>query len=92
MRSHFLNKAPAKIPYKTIFCINLQFLIGTVLIVVGCLLLTGYVSHVGTSRGIAVLIVGILVFVPGFYYLVVICRACRGCQDYSYSDLPYCED
>lgn len=84
MKSHFLYESPAKTPYKTIFCTALQFSIGTVLIVGGCLLLTGYVSHVGTSRAIAVLIVGILVFVPGFYHLVLICRGCRGCQHYSY--------
>ncbi|XP_051031581.1 transmembrane protein 230-like [Phodopus roborovskii] len=92
MRSHFLNKSPAKIPHKTIICATLQFLIGTTLIVTGCLLLTGYMKHVGTSRAIAVLIVGILVFVPGCYHLVIIYRTCRGCQDYSYSDLPDCED
>ncbi|CAO2628052.1 hypothetical protein LEMLEM_LOCUS19794 [Lemmus lemmus] len=54
----------------------------------GCLLLTGYISHVGISRAIAILIVGILVFVTGCYHLIIICRFCRRCQSYSYSDLP----
>ncbi|EGW08338.1 UPF0414 transmembrane protein C20orf30-like [Cricetulus griseus] len=92
MSSYFLNQSPAKIPLKTIICTTLQFLIGTTLILAGCLLLTGYISHVGISRAIAVLIVGILVFVPGCYHLVIIYRTCRGCQTYSYSDLPDCED
>ncbi|KAH0517694.1 Transmembrane protein 230 [Microtus ochrogaster] len=88
MISLFLNNNPAKIPYKTIICASLLFLIGTTLIVTGCLLLTGCISHMGTSRAIAILIVGFLVFVPGCYYLIVICRSCRRCQSCSYSDLP----
>ncbi|KAK7835290.1 hypothetical protein U0070_017826 [Myodes glareolus] len=88
MRALFLNNNPAKIHYKTIICATLQFLIGTTLIVTGCLLLTGYISHMGTSRIIAILIVGFLVFVPGCYHLIIICRFCRCCQSYSYSDLP----
>lgn len=92
MSSHILNESPVKIPYKTIIYTTLQFLIGTTLIVIGCLLLTGYTGHVGTSRAIVVLIVGILVFVPGCYHLIIVYRACRGCQKYSYSDLPDCED
>ncbi|CAO2628054.1 Transmembrane protein 230 [Lemmus lemmus] len=88
MRSLFLNNSPAKIPYKTIICATLQFLIGTTLIVMGCLLLMGYISHVGTSRAIVILIAGTLVFVPGCYHLIIICRSCRHCQSYSYTDLP----
>lgn len=60
MRSHFLNKSPAKIPHKTIICTTLQALIGTTLILTSCLLLAGYIRHVGASRAIVVLIVGIL--------------------------------
>jgi hypothetical protein len=79
MRFHFLNKSPANISSKTIICMTLQFLIGTNLILAGCLLLSGYVSYERTSRAIAILIVNILMFVPGFYHLVIICRAFRGC-------------
>ncbi|KAK7835292.1 hypothetical protein U0070_017828 [Myodes glareolus] len=80
MRSLFLNNNPAKIPYKTIICAPLQFLIGITLIVTGCLLLHGCISHVGTSRATAILIVGFLESVPRCYHLIIICRSCRGLQ------------
>ena len=70
-----LNKRPAKIPYKTIICATLQFLIGSTLIMTGCLLLMGCISHMGTSQAIAILIVGFLVFVPECYHLIIICRS-----------------
>ncbi|CAO2602344.1 Transmembrane protein 230 [Lemmus lemmus] len=57
-------------------------------IMTNCLLLTDYISHVRTSLAIVILIVGILVFVPRCYHLIIICRSCRGCQSYSYTDLP----
>ncbi|EPY74567.1 hypothetical protein CB1_001970005 [Camelus ferus] len=39
-----------------------------------------------------VLTVGILVFLPGFYHLIIAYRAYLGCQGYSYRDLPDCDD
>lgn len=93
MRSHLLKfKKSSKIPYKAIACATVQFLTGAFLIVTGCLLLAGYIRKVGAKRAFAVLIVGILVFLPGFYHLLIVCRAHRGCQGYSYQDLADCGD
>ncbi|XP_062817166.1 transmembrane protein 230 [Anolis carolinensis] len=39
------KKSPPKIPYKAIALATLLFLIGTLLIVIGGLLLAGYISH-----------------------------------------------
>ncbi|XP_030170458.1 transmembrane protein 230-like [Lynx canadensis] len=86
------KKNSTRIPYKAIACATAQFLIGTFLVVTGCLLLVGYISKVGANRAVAVLIVGILVFLPGFYHLLIAYRAHRGCQGCSYSDLPDCDD
>ncbi|XP_023389136.1 transmembrane protein 230-like, partial [Pteropus medius] len=85
-------KKSSKIPYKAIACATVQFLTGAFLITTGCLLLAGYIGKVGAKRGVAVLIVGILVFLPGFYHLLIVYRAHRGCQGYSYQDLPDCGD
>ncbi|XP_059555568.1 transmembrane protein 230-like isoform X2 [Myotis daubentonii] len=87
-----LPESPAKVPYKAITCFALQFLIGAVLLITGCLLLAGYLSEAGPSRAIAILIVGILVLLPGFYHLLIACKAHRGCPGYSYQDLPDCGD
>ncbi|XP_008565966.1 PREDICTED: transmembrane protein 230-like [Galeopterus variegatus] len=86
------KKSPTKIPYKAIACATVQCLVGAVLVITGCLLLAGYLSNVGTSRAVPFLIVGVLVFLPGFYHLFVACRAHRGCRGYSYDDLPDLDD
>uniref|UniRef100_A0A8C9B4Z5 Transmembrane protein 230 n=1 Tax=Prolemur simus TaxID=1328070 RepID=A0A8C9B4Z5_PROSS len=88
---HF-KKNPPKIPYKAIACATVQFLIGSFLIITGCLLLAGYVSEVGVLRAVPVLVIGILVFLPGFYHLFIAYGAHRGCQGYSYDDLPDCDN
>lgn len=93
-RSHSLKfkKSPTRIPYKAVGCAALQFLLGALLLLTGCLLLGGCVSKVGPARAVAILIVGVLVLLPGFYHLLVACRAQRGCSGYSFQDLPDCGD
>ncbi|XP_070232544.1 transmembrane protein 230 [Bos mutus] len=81
-------KSRTDIPFKAIACAFSQFLVGTFLIITGCLLLAGYISKVGANRAFPVLTVGILVFLPGFYYLIVAYRAYRGCPGCSFRDLP----
>uniref|UniRef100_A0A8C2S347 Transmembrane protein 230 n=1 Tax=Capra hircus TaxID=9925 RepID=A0A8C2S347_CAPHI len=85
---HVLEKSCTDIPFKAIACAFSQFLVGACLIITGCLLLAGYISKVGTNRAFPVLTVGILVFLPGFYYLIVAYRAYRGCPGCSFHDLP----
>ncbi|KAJ1058805.1 hypothetical protein K5549_019563, partial [Capra hircus] len=82
------KKSCTDIPFKAIACAFSQFLVGACLIITGCLLLAGYISKVGTNRAFPVLTVGILVFLPGFYYLIVAYRAYRGCPGCSFHDLP----
>ena len=88
VRPHVLEKSRTDIPFKAIACAFSQFLVGAFLIITGCLLLAGYISKVGANRAFPVLTVGILVFLPGFYYLIVAYRAYRGCPGCSFRDLP----
>ena len=88
VRPRVLEKSRTDIPFKAIACAFSQFLVGAFLIITGCLLLAGYISKVGANRAFPVLTVGILVFLPGFYYLVVASRAYRGCPGCSFRDLP----
>ncbi|KAB0355649.1 hypothetical protein FD755_021590 [Muntiacus reevesi] len=88
VRPHVLEKSGTDIPFKAIACAFSQFLVGAFLIITGCLLLAGYISEVGANRAFPVLTVGVLVFLPGFYYLIVAYRAYRGCRGCSFRDLP----
>ncbi|XP_069070273.1 transmembrane protein 230 [Pleurodeles waltl] len=86
------KKSPPKVPYKAIALATILFSIGTLLIVIGALLLTGYISGGGTDRAIPVLIIGILVFLPGFYHLRIAYFASKGYRGYSYDDIPDFDD
>ncbi|XP_006164044.1 transmembrane protein 230 isoform X1 [Tupaia chinensis] len=94
MRSNLLKfkKSPPKIPYKAIALATVLFLIGTFLIIIGSLLLSGYISKGGADRAVPVLIIGILVFLPGFYHLRIAYYASKGYRGYSYDDIPDFDD
>ncbi|XP_022350117.1 transmembrane protein 230 isoform X1 [Lutra lutra] len=100
MRSNLLKvffwqtfkKSPPKIPYKAIALATVLFLIGAFLIIIGSLLLAGYISKGGADRAVPVLIIGILVFLPGFYHLRIAYYASKGYRGYSYDDIPDFDD
>ena len=56
------KKSPPKIPYKAIALATVLFLIGAFLIIIGSLLLAGYVSKGGADGPVPLVIIGILVF------------------------------
>ncbi|KAM9589342.1 transmembrane protein 230 isoform 3-T6 [Trichechus inunguis] len=56
------------------------------------LLLAGYISKMGADRAVPVLIIGILVFLPGFYHLRIAYYASKGYRGYSYDDIPDFDD
>ncbi|KAM9249804.1 transmembrane protein 230 isoform 2-T2 [Trichechus inunguis] len=86
------KKSPPKIPYKAIALATVLFLIGAFLIIIGSLLLAGYISKMGADRAVPVLIIGILVFLPGFYHLRIAYYASKGYRGYSYDDIPDFDD
>ncbi|XP_029459912.1 transmembrane protein 230 [Rhinatrema bivittatum] len=86
------KKSPPRIPYKAIALATVLFMIGTLLIVIGALLLAGYIIKEDTDRAIPVLIIGILVFLPGFYHLRIAYYASKGYRGYSYDDIPDFDD
>ncbi|KAL2091787.1 hypothetical protein ACEWY4_011585 [Coilia grayii] len=82
------KKTPPKVPYKAIALATVLFLIGSLLIIIGGLLQAGYFHVQHQDRTIPVLIIGILVFLPGFYHLRIAYYASRGYRGYSYDDIP----
>ncbi|XP_067268878.1 transmembrane protein 230b [Pseudorasbora parva] len=88
------KRSPPKVPYKAIALATVLFLIGSILITIGSLLLAGYfgVDDEHRDRTIPVLIIGILVFLPGFYHLRIAYYASKGYRGYSYDDIPDFDD
>ena len=86
------KKSPPKIPYKAIVLPTVLFLTGAFLIIIGSPLLAGYISKVGADWAGPVLIVGILVFLPGFYHLRIAYYTSKGYRGYSYDDIPDFDD
>ncbi|XP_028852765.1 transmembrane protein 230b [Denticeps clupeoides] len=82
------KRSPPKVPYKAIALAAVLFLIGSVLIVIGALLQAGYFNVEHHDRTVPVLIIGILVFLPGFYHLRIAYYAFKGYRGYSYDDIP----
>ncbi|XP_010892215.1 transmembrane protein 230a [Esox lucius] len=86
------KKSPPKVPYKAIGLAAFLFLIGSLLIVIGALLLAGSIEVAHPDRTVPVLIIGILVFLPGFYHLRIAYYASKGYRGYSYDDIPDFDD
>ncbi|KAG5272261.1 hypothetical protein AALO_G00163410 [Alosa alosa] len=86
------KRGPPKVPYKAIALATFLFLIGSLLIIIGGLLLSGYIHVSDPNRTIPVLIIGVLVFLPGFYHLRIAYYASKGYRGYSYDDIPDFDD
>ncbi|KAL4609254.1 transmembrane protein 230-like [Arapaima gigas] len=86
------KRSPPKVPYKAIALAAFLFLVGSLLIVIGALLLAGSIEVTHPDRTIPVLIIGILVFLPGFYHLRIAYYASKGYRGYSYDDIPNFDD
>ncbi|KAM4616457.1 transmembrane protein 230b [Polymixia lowei] len=86
------KRSPPKVPYKAIALATVLFLIGSLLIIIGSLLLAGYFVATHNDRTVPVLIIGILVFLPGFYHLRIAYYASKGYRGYSYDDIPDFDD
>ncbi|KAM9322586.1 transmembrane protein 230a isoform 3-T3 [Pholidichthys leucotaenia] len=82
------KKSPPKVPYKAIVLAVFLFLVGSLLIMFGALLLSGTIEVEHPDRTIPVIIIGILVFLPGFYHLRIAYYAAKGYRGYSYDDIP----
>ncbi|WAR22282.1 TM230-like protein [Mya arenaria] len=83
-----IQKPPPKFPKKAIALATVLFLVGSALIVVGALLLTGYIDAKYGDRTWPILILGSIMFIPGFYHVRIAYYAYKGYVGYSYEDIP----
>ncbi|KAL8613360.1 hypothetical protein ACOMHN_052599 [Nucella lapillus] len=82
------EKPPPKIPYKAIFLATVLFVVGSTLIVIGALLLSGMINSKYADRTWPVLILGALMFIPGVYHVRIAYYAYKGYDGFSYEDIP----
>ncbi|CAH1785001.1 unnamed protein product [Owenia fusiformis] len=83
------EKPPPKVPYKAIALATVLFLVGTILLVIGALLLSGrFVDPKYNDRTWPVLIIGIIMFLPGIYHVRIAYCAYMGYQGYDFDDIP----
>lgn len=82
------EKPPPKFPTKAIALAVTLFVIGSILLTIGALLLSGVIDAKYGDRTWPVLILGGIMFLPGFYHVRIAYYAYQGYAGYSYDDIP----
>ncbi|CAF3994950.1 unnamed protein product [Rotaria sp. Silwood2] len=77
-----------KIPIHAIILAIALFLLGFLMITLGSLILTGYIQTQHTDRSWPLILIGLLVFLPGFYHIRIAYWAWKGDKNFSFADIP----
>ncbi|XP_017885572.1 transmembrane protein 230 [Ceratina calcarata] len=81
-------RPPIKIPWKAIMLAALLFVGGTIMLIVGSLIVCGYIDSKYADRMWPIIILGILMFIPGAYHMRVAILAYQKVPGYSFDDIP----
>jgi len=84
----FKEETQSKVPIHAIILAVILFLIGSIMITLGALMLTGRIQTQYSDRTWPLIFVGTLVFLPGFYHLRVAYWAWKGDKNFSFADIP----
>jgi len=82
------KESPTKIPIHAIVLATVLFLLGSVMITLGSLILTGYIKTQYSDRSWPLILIGSLVFLPGFYHIRIAYWAWKGDKNFSFADIP----
>ncbi|XP_039755206.1 transmembrane protein 230-like [Pararge aegeria] len=77
-----------KIPWKALSLAAFLFLVGTTLLVVGSLIVSGYIDTKYSDRLWPMIVLGAIMFLPGAYHLRIAYYAYKEYPGYSFSDIP----
>ena len=84
----FEDTTPIRVPIKSICIAIILFLVGTVMLTLGSLMLAGVIKQGGGSfRAAPLLVIGSIVFIPGAYNVRTAYYAWRGYHGFSYADM-----
>ncbi|CAG0917008.1 unnamed protein product [Notodromas monacha] len=84
----FEAKPKQRVPWKAIGFAVVLFLGGTLLLVLGSLIVAGKIEEKYADRTWPLILVGALMFVPGAYHVRIAYLAFRGHRGYSFDDIP----
>lgn len=79
---------PARIPWKAITLATFLFIVGTILLIVGSLIVTGHIDTKYSDRLWPMIVLGGIMFLPGAYHIRIAYYAYKEYPGYSYSDIP----
>ncbi|XP_066991538.1 transmembrane protein 230 [Anabrus simplex] len=79
---------PSEIPWKALILAFLLCVGGTVLLVMGSLLVSGYFGVKYSDRTWPLIIMGMIMFLPGAYHVRIAYCAYRQYPGYSFDDIP----
>ncbi|GAB6022467.1 hypothetical protein CHUAL_006578 [Chamberlinius hualienensis] len=82
------EKPAVRIPWKALCLAIALFVVGSGLIIIGSLLISGYIDTKYSDRTWPVLILGSLMFIPGAYHVRIAYYAFKGYKGYSFDDIP----
>lgn len=84
----FEDTAPAKIPVKSICVAIILFVVGTIMLTIGSLMLTGVLDQgSGSFRAAPLLVIGSIIFIPGAYNVRTAYYAWKGYHGYHFEDI-----
>jgi len=77
------------IPWTAICYATILFVIGTVLLLCGCLIHVGHVDNEKYGDRLwPLIIIGALMFIPGSYHVFIAIQTFRGIRGYEFEDFP----
>ena len=81
------EKRSKKFPLKSIVFASFLFVFGSILILFSIYNLIGDISMDNFNRYTALLILGLIMFIPGFYHVSIACLAFKQYPGYSFDDI-----
>jgi len=82
------EKPPTQVPWKAVIYAVVLFFLGTLLLTIGCLIVTGHIESKYGDRFWPLILLGSLMFLPGSYHTYFAYKAFRGDPDWNFDEFP----
>ncbi|CAL4166805.1 unnamed protein product, partial [Meganyctiphanes norvegica] len=86
------SRKQKRIPWKAIGYAIVLFTLGTILLVIGSLLVSGFFHEKYEDRTWPLILIGLLMFIPGAYHSYIAYYAFKGYEGFSFDDIPSFSD